>query len=119
MNVGDIVLLRFPRTDLRRGKLRPALIVAVAPGRHADLLLAMISSNIYQTIPNFDEVIAITDDDYAATRLKTQSVIRLARLASVEPLAVNARLGRISDKRLQLIRRRLANWLNTNTRYRV
>ena len=47
MKPGDIVLIRFPHTDLQAGKLRPALIVAAAPGRYPDLLLALISSRIY------------------------------------------------------------------------
>ncbi|RME40829.1 MAG: type II toxin-antitoxin system PemK/MazF family toxin, partial [Caldilineae bacterium] len=38
MKSGDIVLLRFPQADLAEGKLRPALVVALAPGRHPDLL---------------------------------------------------------------------------------
>ena len=41
MKPGDVVLIRFPQTDLLIGKLRPALVVAIAPGRHADLLLAL------------------------------------------------------------------------------
>ena len=41
MKAGDIVLIRFPQADLVTGKLRPALTLAVAPGSHADLLLAL------------------------------------------------------------------------------
>ena len=44
INVGDIVLIRFPQADLKQGKLRPALVVAISPSRHPDLLLALISS---------------------------------------------------------------------------
>ena len=111
MKPGDIVLIRFPRADLLRGKLRPALIVAVAPGRHADLLLALISSRTYQAVPQFDEIVAPSDVDYAATGLKARSVVRLARLASVEASVINARLGSISAKRLGQIKKRLADWL--------
>lgn len=57
MKPGDVVLIRFPQTDLQMGKLRPALVVAVAPGRHADLLLALISSRIHQAVSQFDEII--------------------------------------------------------------
>jgi mRNA interferase MazF len=111
MNPGDIVLIRFPRTDLQAGKLRPALVVAIAPGHHADLLLALISSRTYQAVPRFDEIIDPSDADYVAAGLKARSVVRLARLASVEASVINARLGSISSKRLQLIRKRLADWL--------
>ncbi len=111
MKPGDIVLIRFPQTDLKVGKLRPALIVAVAPGHHADLLLAFITSRTYQAVPEFDEMIDPSDSDYTTTGLKVRSVVRLARLASVEPSILNARLGNISSKRLRQIRKRLINWL--------
>jgi mRNA interferase MazF len=111
MNPGDIVLIRFPQTDLAAGKLRPALVVAISPGHHGDLLLALITSRTFQAVPNFDEIIEPTDPDYAVTGLKVRSVIRLARLATVEPSVINARLGSISSDRLQQIKKRLAGWL--------
>ncbi|HEX6305335.1 MAG TPA: type II toxin-antitoxin system PemK/MazF family toxin [Anaerolineales bacterium] len=111
MKPGDIVLIGFPRTDLQAGKLRPALIVAVAPGHHGDLLLSLISSRIYQAVPDFDEVIDPSDADYAATGLKARSVVRLARLASVESDIINARLGTLSSERLEQIKKRLIEWL--------
>ena len=113
MKPGDIVLIRFPQADLRAGKLRPALVIATAPGTHADLLLAMISSRTYQVVPNFDEIIASPDIDYATTGLKVDSVIRLARIATVTPAVINARLGNISPQRLQEIRNRLSDWLKS------
>ncbi len=111
MKAGDIVLIRFPQTDLSVGKLRPALVIAVAPGRHSDLLLALITSRTYQAVPRFDEIVDPSDSDYAATGLKVRSVVRLARLVSVERNVINARLGNVSSKRLQQIRKRLADWL--------
>ena len=113
MKPGDIVLIRFPQADLKAGKLRPALVLAVAPGPYADLLLALVSSRIYQAVPDFDEIIAPTDSDYETTGLKVQSVVRIARIASVAPSVINARLGNISPTRLQQIRNRLSDWLNT------
>lgn len=111
MKPGDIVLIRFPQTDLQAGKLRPALIVATAPGRHPDLLLALISSRTYQAIPDFDELIDVYDQDYTGSGLKVRSVVRLTRLATVETSVINARLGRISSERLDKIRHRLVDWL--------
>ncbi|HMQ54539.1 MAG TPA: type II toxin-antitoxin system PemK/MazF family toxin [Anaerolineae bacterium] len=111
MNPGDIILIRFPQTDLQAGKLRPALILAIAPGPYADLLLAMISSRTYQSIPNFDEIIDSSDPDFGTTGLKANSVVRLGRLATVDSAVVNARLGQISPERLRQIRHRLSHWL--------
>jgi mRNA interferase MazF len=110
---GDLVLLRFPDTDLQAGKLRPALVVAIAPGRHADVLLALMTSQGHQEVVGFDEVVAPEDADFAATRLKARSVIRLGRLASVSPVVIEARLGAISSTRLASIRKRLAEWLGS------
>lgn len=111
MKPGDIVLIRFPQTDLQAGKLRPALVVASTPGRYADVLLALVSSQTYQKIPDFDEIIESSDSDYEATGLKTRSVIRLARLATVESSVINARLGNISPERLRQLKERLVDWL--------
>ncbi|GIL14929.1 MAG: hypothetical protein BroJett039_01020 [Chloroflexota bacterium] len=111
MKPGDIVLIRFPQSDLQVGKLRPALVIAVAPGHHADLLLALITSQTQQAVPKFDEMIEMGDSDYKMTGLKVRSVVRLARLASVESNVINARLGRISAKRLAQIKSRLVDWL--------
>ena len=111
MKPGDIILIRFPQADLLEGKLRPALTLAVAPGNHPDLLLALIPSRDYQAVPNFDEMCDPAEDDFAQTGLKTHSVVRLARLASVQPSVVSARLGRISPERLRSILNRLVRWL--------
>jgi mRNA interferase MazF len=99
MKPGDIVLIRFPQADLKQGKLRPALVIAISPSRHSDLLLALISSRLYQATPEFDEIISLADQDYTTTGLKVASVIRLGRLTSVELSVINARLGSISLER--------------------
>ena len=111
MKPGELVLIRFPEADLASGKLRPALVVAIAPGRHPDVLLALVTSRDYQEAPNFDEVILPSDSDFAATRLKTRSVVRLARLVTVDASVIEGRLGAISAARLAGIRRRLVEWL--------
>ena len=111
MKPGDLVLLRFPQSNLQQGKLHPALVIAIAPGRHADVLLALVTSRSYQAVAGFDEVVEPTDPDFALTRLKSRSVVRLARLATVEPAVIAARLGSISPDRLTRIRNRLASWL--------
>lgn len=111
MKPGDIVLLRFPQTNLTEGKLRPVLVVALAPGRHPDVLLAFITSRVYQGIPDFDETIEPSDADFAASGLKGRSVIRLTRLVSVEETVINARLREISTERMRHIKNRLVDWL--------
>lgn len=36
---GQIVMFRFPQTDLMEGKLRPALLIGKVPGEHDDWLI--------------------------------------------------------------------------------
>ena len=112
MSPGDIVLIRFPQADLQAGKLRPVLVVAVAPGRHPDLLVAMITSRAHQSVADFDEVIDVSDFDFDDSGLKATSYVHLARLMSIVPTVVNARLGSITPERLRRIRDRLAEWLH-------
>ncbi|MFM8297584.1 MAG: type II toxin-antitoxin system PemK/MazF family toxin [Microcystis aeruginosa] len=111
MKPGDIILIRFPQADLKSGKLRPALIIAISLSRHRDLLLALISSRLHQATLGFDEIINTSDSDYITTGLKVASLIRLGRLTSVESSVINARLGNISPERLIRIKNLLINWL--------
>jgi mRNA interferase MazF len=113
MKPGDIVLIRFPQADLQSGKLCPALVIAIAPGRHDDVLLALVSSRVHQAIPNFDEIINKSDTDYGATGLKVASVVRLSRLVTVADTIIDARLGSISDERLGRIKQHIAAWLQS------
>lgn len=112
MKPGDIVLVQFPQADLATSNLRPALVVALAPGSHPDVLLAMVTSRLYQGVPNFDEIIAKEESDFAGTGLRVSSMIRLARLLTTGTSVPTARLGSISDERLRRIRSRLARWLS-------
>lgn len=112
MKPGDIVLIRFPYTNLKAGKLRPALLVAIAPGYHKDLLLALITSRVHQAVPDFDEIIEPDDSDFKKTGLKVRSVIRLGRLATVDASVIDARLGEVGNKHMVSVKRRLGAWLH-------
>ena len=103
---GQVVLFRFPRTDLVEGKLRPALLISEAPGPYDDWLICMISSQLHQQIEGFDELIK-GDSDFQQSGLKKTSVMRISRLAVVEGEVLEGRIGRISPDRMQRIRRRL------------
>jgi mRNA interferase MazF len=41
---GQVVVYRFPQTDLEEGKLRPALLLGKLPGEYDDWLICMVSS---------------------------------------------------------------------------
>ena len=108
---GQIVLFRFPQTDLEEGKLRPALLLGKLPGEYDDWLICMISSRLYQRITGFDEIVQEGDPDFTASGLKTPSVIRVGRLAVVEGEILLGAIGQIASKRLRRIKSNLAKWL--------
>jgi mRNA interferase MazF len=109
--VGQIVLFRFPQTDLEEGKLRPALLLGRLPGEYDDWLICMISSQVRHYIPGFDEIVQEDDPDFAESGLKASSVIRIGRLAVVEEEILLGAMGQIALERLERIKRRLAEWL--------
>ena len=109
----QIVLFRFPQTDQIEGKLRPALVVRRLPGQYNDWIICMISSQLHQEIPDFDEVITPSDSDFQQSGLKLASVIRLSRLAVVNSDVLLGKLGQIDAQRLSRIKQRLANWIQS------
>ena len=108
---GQIVLFRFPQTDLEQGKLRPAMLLGKLPGPYDDWLICMISSQTWHYIQGFDEIIQEDDADFVASGLKAPSVIRVGRLAAVEEQMLLGATGEISSERLKRIKTRLADWL--------
>jgi mRNA interferase MazF len=108
---GQIVLFRFPQTDLAAAKLRPALVVRRLPGKFDDWLICMMSSQLGQEISGFDEVIAASDPDFALSGLKVATLIRIARLASVERSVLRGKIGQIGPDRLMRIKSNLGKWI--------
>ena len=108
---GHFVLFRLPQTDLKTGKLRPALVLKKVDDRHNDWLICMISSRIYQYNKDIDEIISFEDGDFPKSGLKTESVIRVSRLAVVEEEILIGKIGEISKERLERIKCKICNWI--------
>ena len=69
---GQVVVFRFPQTDLEEGKLRPALLLGKLPGNYDDWLICMISSQTHQLIEGFDEIVKESDADFGESGLRLQ-----------------------------------------------
>lgn len=109
---GQIVLFRFPQTNLASGKMRPALLLGQLPGPYGDWLICMISSQMHQYIKDFDEIVDTNDLDFANSGLKMSSVIRVGRLAVVEENTLLGAVGEIDADRLKRIKKSLSDWLD-------
>jgi mRNA interferase MazF len=108
---GQVVLFRFPDTDQAQGKLRPALLLGRFPGDYDDWLICMISSQLRHCTAGFDEMVSEGDPDFAASGLKSRSVIRVGRLAVAAGEIVVGAIGQIASERLHRVKTRLADWL--------
>ena len=108
---GQVVLFRFPTTGRAEGKLRPALVVRKLPGPYDDWLVCMISSQVERAIESFDEAVRTNDLDFADSGLKTDSVIRISRLAAVERGVLVGAIGHIGSERLSRVRASLSDWI--------
>ena len=108
---GQIVVYRFPQTDLEEGKLRPALLLGKLPGEYDDWLICMVSSQTRQYLAEFDEIVQEEDNDFPESGLKVTSVIRAGRLAVVSGEILMGAIGTISDERLSRIKQHLSEWL--------
>lgn len=89
LNFGDIVLLKFPFTDGKTFKRRPALIVNEF--NDGDIVVCRITSQIYNT--DYDIFI----DDWEGSGLKLPSVIRVHKIATLEKNLVEFVLGQIDN----------------------
>ena len=94
---GDVVLTRFPFTDLTGASLRPALVVS--PGQIGqDIVLVAISSVVRSALAPTDYIVDTTHPEFALTGLRVTSAFRLHKLATVERSVIVRRLGRIGPQ---------------------
>jgi mRNA interferase MazF len=108
---GDVVLTRFPFTDLKGSALRPAVIVSEGEIGD-DVVLVAISSAVRGGRVPTDLPVDKTHPEFTLTGLRLPSVVRTHKLATVERAVVVRRMGRLGpglQKELdELLRRALS-----------
>lgn len=108
-----MVLTSLPQAD-GGAKLRPALLLCRLPG-FGDWLICGISSQSRHLIGGFDELISSTDPDYAASGVRSESLIRLGFIGTVPGRQIAGSLGAIGADRLRRLRDNLARHLQGAT----
>ena len=109
MNQGDVILTPVPQAD---GviKNRPAIFLREMPP-YGDMLVCGLSTQLHQEVEGFDEVIGLSDSDYAGTGLHSPSLIRLGFLAVLPRSAVLGSIGAISPERHRRLIQTLSDYL--------
>lgn len=109
MKAGDIVLTPIPQTDGQL-KNRPALLLCQLPPFN-DLLVCGVSTQLRHEVSGFDETITQQDDDFAASGLVADSLIRLGFLAVIPQSQVIGSIGAIARERHRRLLQNLSKHL--------
>lgn len=105
MKKGDVVLVRYPFTDLSSEKLRPALVL-LPEDEEGDLLLAFITSTVIRKNP-FDIQLP-----KGKTGLHKDSTLRLKKIMTVHKSIILGKIGGLSDEQLSLVENALRKMFN-------
>lgn len=89
---GDIVLVRFPFSDLSASKLRPAVVLASA-GR-GDFVLVQVTSNAYAD----ERAVELTDSSFARGGLDRISYARPGKLFTANESLVARTVGELTHE---------------------
>jgi mRNA interferase MazF len=113
MKEGDVVLAPIPQAD-GRAKHRPVIFLREMPP-YRDLLVCGVSTQLRQQVKDFDEIIAPSDSDFAASGLLAESVIRLGFLAVLPRINVAGSIGAISAARRVRLLKTLCDYLTATS----
>ncbi len=100
--VGDIVLIAFPFTNLKKSKRRPVLIIKVNSA-YADIVCFQITSNIDQS-----SLVLINDTD-CERALPKRSYVKLDKCFTLEANIIDKKLSSVSRKFLDQIKHEFCN----------
>jgi mRNA interferase MazF len=93
---GDIYLANFPFGDSPAMKVRAVMLLTGEVGSVLEVLVAYISSVVPGQLLDSDILLDPTAADSLGTHLKTKSVLRLHKLATIHRRSLVRRLGTVS-----------------------
>lgn len=109
MKEGDVVLADLPQADWQY-KARPAVVLCAMPPFN-DWLLCGISTQTHQEVAGFDELITPVHTDFASSKLRGDSLIRLGYLIVYADHQIHGVIGSISELRRKRLLRKLSEHL--------
>ncbi len=96
---GDIVTVAFPYTDLTSQKRRPALVLNENT-EAGDVILAFIGTHLPAQSTAVSVILQSADQDFSGTGLKSDSVVRLEKLATIERRLITRRIGKLTSAQM-------------------
>jgi len=107
---GDIVLVKFPFSDLSQTKPRPAVILWVNPAGDDITLCAITSQNIDQLSVE-DIPLLPTDPEFSSTGLRVPSKIKTTRIATLTKQLVIRKFGGLGTEQIHTLNEKLIEML--------
>lgn len=111
MKPGEIYLGQFPFGDVAGMKLRPVVVLSGVTGPTEEVLVAHGSSVIPASPLATDLLLDPGSGEDVDTRLKTVSVVRLHKLATIHRTSLSRFLGVLSPQKHAAALHRLRSWL--------
>ena len=106
---GEVVLVKFPFTDLRTTKLRPAVVLGV---QGDDLIVVGIFSSIPAVLQDTWLLVEEHDPHLAQTGLRRRSVIKGEKLAVLHRSIVHSTIGSLPPSLLTSLEQRVKRALH-------
>jgi len=100
---GDIVLIPFPFTDLKGNKNRPAIVLYAS---ELDVTVCFITSEL-----KWEEEFDITLTPSELNGLKTKSLIRVRKIATIDSDLILGELGKLTPYQIKELNKSLLNLL--------
>jgi mRNA-degrading endonuclease toxin of MazEF toxin-antitoxin module len=111
MAPGDICLASFPFGDAPGMKIRPVLLLTGPLGPIPEVLVAYISSVVPPTLLTSDVLVDPTRSEFESTNLKTVSVLRLHKLATIHARSIVRGLGELDPGQQRAVAAKLRQLL--------
>jgi mRNA interferase MazF len=107
---GDIVLVKFPFSDLSQTKPRPAVILWINSAGDDITLCAITSQNIDQ-LSIEDIPLLPTDPEFPSTGLRVPSKIRTTQIATLTKQLVIRKFGGLGIEQMHALNEKLIEML--------
>ncbi|MFW5756392.1 MAG: type II toxin-antitoxin system PemK/MazF family toxin [Tangfeifania sp.] len=100
MNIGEIVLIPFPFSELSRVKVRPAVVITETKDKYKDLVVSAISSVVPTKISEREFILAKNDTN----NLRVKSIVKADRIVTIKRERVITVMGKLTDNELSKFR---------------
>ncbi len=105
-DIGAIVLVQFPFTDLSAKKVRPALVICDEGGE--DVLIVPIST----TVNAMRNDVILADSDYKTMILPVISCVRYKKLFTLSKFLILKKVSELKQKTAQQIKKRIISFID-------